>query len=292
MTKAWQVYYNSVFGAIGALIAWLVLGQIDTTTWNVHLGNLFVGAGIGLFIGGSLGVVDGLFVKRSVAKTFLGVLGGALAGMVSGLVGLFLGGVVFDLIEGGLIARILGWLTFGAFLGLGQGLVSWHWKRAAYGFIGGTVAGLVGGALYELFTQAFLQQSDQAQVFLSAVGLVLIGISLGFIIPLSVTIISGLMAQRGLVVYLNGPRQGTEIELIGRATIGSSDACDVYVPDRSVEKQQAQIEKGSKGFEILNLGNSKPFYAGQTLVHPGYSVLLANDTIIQMGEIQLRFQSW
>lgn len=243
MTKAWQVYYNSVFGAIGALIAWLVLGQIDTMTWNVHLGNVFVGAGIGLFIGGSLGVVDGLFVKRSVAKTLLGVLGGALAGMVSGLVGLFLGGVVFDLIEGGLIARILGWMTFGAFLGLGQGLVNWHWKRAVYGFIGGTVAGLVGGALYELFTQAFLQQSDQAQVFLSAVGLVLIGISLGFIIPLSVTIIGGLMAQRGLVVYLNGPRKGTEIELIGRATIGSSDACDVYVPDRSVEKQQAQIEK-------------------------------------------------
>ena len=292
MTKAWQVYYNSVFGSIGALIAWLVLGQIDTTTWNVHLGNVFVGAGIGLFIGGSLGVVDGLFVKRSVGKTLLGVLGGALAGMVSGLVGLFLGGVVFDLIEGGLIARILGWLTFGAFLGLGQGLVNWHWKRAVYGFIGGTVAGLVGGALYELFTQVFLQQSDQAQVFLSAVGLILIGVSLGFIIPLSVTIIGGLMAQRGLVVYLNGPRKGTEIELIGRATIGSSDACDVYVPDRSVEKQQAQIEKGSKGFEILNLGNSKSFYAGQTLVHPGYSVLLANDTIIQMGEIQLRFQSW
>ena len=291
MTKAWQVYYNSIFGAIGALIAWLVLGQIDTTSWNVHLGNMFIGAGVGLFIGSSLGIVDGLFVKRSIKKLILGLFGGALAGLISGLIGLLLGGVVFDLIEGGLIARILGWMTFGTFLGLGQGLVSWHMKRAMYGFFGGTLAGLIGGALYELFTQLFLQQSGDAQVFLSAVGLILIGVSLGIIIPLSVTFISGMMAQRGLIIYLNGPRKGTEIELIGHAIMGSSDACDVYVPDRKMEKQQAQIEKSSKGFEITNCGDSQSFYVGQTLVQPGYSFELTDATIIQMGEIQFSFRT-
>ncbi len=292
MTKVWQVYYNSVLGAMGALTAWLLLGQIDTTAWNVNLDNLITGAGIGLFIGVSLGIVDGLLVKRSLKITLVGMFGGAFAGLLSGMIGLFLGGIVFNFIEGGFIARILGWMIFGAFLGLGQGLIKWRLKRALYGFIGGTLAGFVGGALYEIFTQLFLQHSSRVQVFLSALGLVLIGVSLGVLIPLSVTLISGLMSQRGIFIYLNGPRKGTEIELIGQATLGSSDACDVYIPDRNIEKQQAQVFLGSQGFEIYNLGKSQSFYLGQSLIEPGTSATLPNDSILQIGSIQLSFKAW
>jgi len=287
MTKAWQFYYNSILGAIGALTAWLLLGQIDTSAWNVNLDNLITGAGIGLFIGASLGIVDGLLVKRSYKITFLGLFGGAFAGLLSGMSGLFLGGIVFNFIKGGFIARILGWTIFGAFLGLGQGLINWRLKRALYGFIGGTLAGFIGGALYEIFTQLFLQHSARAQVFLSALGLVLIGVSLGVL-----TFISGLMSQRGVFLYLNGPRKGTEIELIGQATLGSSDACDVYIPDRSIEKQQAQVYLGSQGFEIQNYGKMQSFYLGQSLISPGTSSALTNDSILQIGSIQLSFKAW
>ena len=292
MTKVWQVYYDSILGAIGAIFAWLLLGQIDTTSWNIHLANLLTGAGVGLFIGAALGIVDGLLVRRSIKKTIVGLLGGAFAGLISGMTGLFLGGVVFNLIEGGFIARILGWMVLGAFLGLGQGLINWNKKRALNGFLGGMLAGLIGGALYEIFTQLFLQQSANAQIFLSAVGLMLIGISLGIIIPLSVTLIGGIMSQRGLIVYLNGPRKGTEIEIIGRAILGSSDACDIYVPDKSIEKQQAQLNIGSEGFMISNFGSFKSFYLGQSLIKPGNSGPISNGSTIQMGNIQLLFKSW
>lgn len=292
MTKAWQIYYNAVFGAIGALIAWLVVGQFDATSWDIHLANLFIGAGVGFFIGGALGTVEGLVVKRSFLRTLLGALGGAFAGALSGMIGLLFGGLVFVLIEGGLIARMLGWMALGTFLGLGQGLISLRFKRAAYGLVGGAVAGLVGGALYELFTQVFLEQSEQAQVVLSAVGLILIGMSLGIIIPLSVSMIGALMAQRGLVVYLNGPRRGTEIELIGSASLGSSDACLVYVPDKNIEKKQAQIDKGRQGFEIRNIGAQRSFLVNQQAIPPGQSAVLQNGAMIQMGDIQLRFQAY
>jgi hypothetical protein len=292
MTKVWQVYYDSILGAIGAIFAWLLLGLIDTTTWNIHLANLLTGAGVGLFIGSALGMVDGLLVKRSFKKTIIGLLGGATAGVISGMIGLFLGGVIFNLIEGGFIARILGWMVFGAFLGLGQGLINWNKKLALYGFLGGFLAGLIGGALYEIFTQLFLQQSADAQIFLSAFGLMLIGISVGIIIPLTVTIIGGVMSQRGLIVYLNGPRKGTEIEIIGGAILGSSDACDIYIPDNNIEKQQAQISLGSEGFMLSNFGSSQSFYLGQSLIRPGNSDPISSGSTIQMGNIQLLFKSW
>ncbi|MBN2548151.1 MAG: FHA domain-containing protein [Anaerolineales bacterium] len=290
MTKAWQVYYNAVFGAIGALIAWLLVGAIKTTSWNIHLANMFMGAGVGLFIGASLGLVDGLLVKRSIAPTVIGVLGGAAVGMFSGLVGLLLGGLGFVLIQGGLIARMLGWMALGAFLGLGQGLLGLQLKRALYGLAGGAVAGLIGGILYEILTQVFINQSEQVQLFLSAVGLVLIGVSLGVILPLSVSIIGGLLEQRSLVVYQSGPRSGTEVELIGSADLGSSDACQVYIQDRSVEKKQALIERAPKGFEIRNVGAQQTFWVNQRPVPPAVSVNLEQGAIIQMGDIRLRFQ--
>ena len=324
MTKLWQFYYNAIFGAIGGLIAWLVIGQVDTTAWGVHLANAFTGAGIGFFIGGALGTVEGLLVKRSLVRTVTGVMGGTIAGLISGLLGLLLGGVVFVLIQGGLIARILGWMALGIFLGLGLGVISWQVRRAIYGLVGGALAGLVGGALYELFTQAFLQQSEVAQMFLSAAGLVLIGSSLGIIIPLSISVIGGLMAERGLVVYMNGPRRGMEVELIGAAELGSSDACQVYVPDPSVEKRQALISRNrdarhraahdrapsekdarrrdSSGseitrseitrFEIQNVGSRQSLWVDQAQILPGQSASLPHGAQITLGEIQLRFQQY
>jgi hypothetical protein len=292
MTKAWQIYYNAILGALGALVAWSLVGQVNTTSWNIHLANLFAGAGVGLFIGAALGVVEGLIVKRSLVRTLIGVVGGAVVGVISGMAGLLVGGVVFVLIGGGLVARVLGWISLGAFLGLGQGLVSLNGKRALYGLVGGIVAGLVGGLCYEVFTQLFLEQSSQVQVFLSAVGLVLIGVSLGIIIPLSVSIISSLRDERGLIVYLEGPRKGTEVEVVGSASMGSSDACEVYVQDKRMEKKQAEISRGVQAFEIRNIGALQSFYVDQTLLAPGQSMALQSGALIQMGEILMRFQTY
>ena len=285
MTKFWQIYYNAVFGAIGGLLAWLVVGTISTGGWEVHLANAFVGAGIGLFIGGALGMVEGLFIKRSVLRTITGGFRGVIAGVIGGGFGLLFGGITFLLFEGGLVARMLGWMALGLFLGLGQGVLSFKFKRAFYGLIGGTIAGLVGGALYEVFTQAFLEQSADAQVYLSAVGLILIGMSLGSIIPLTIEI-----AREGLIVILTGRRANTEVSVIGDTLIGSSDACEVYIPDTSVDKKQAVVTKDGQDFVIRNRGDQS-FTVNQTLVSSGDQVPLGREAQIQMGETLLSFRA-
>lgn len=291
MTKFWQVYYHGVFGAVGALIAWQIIGLVDTSTWNVHLANLATGSGFGLVVGAALGIVDGALVRRSPVWTLIGAGGGAAVGALSGLLGLWLGGIIFIKIGGGLLARVLGWIVFGACLGAGMGAVRLSFKRAVYGVVGGALGGLLGGLLYELFTQLFLQRSEQVQMVLSALGLALMATALGVMIPLAVTVIGVWRAERGLIVYLNGPRQGTEIELVGPVAVGSSDACEVYVPDVHVEKRQAKIYNGSQGFWVRNIGALQPFYVDQSLVTPGRELTLPDGAFLQFGEISLRFQA-
>ena len=211
MTKFWQIYYNTIFGAIGGLIAWFIIGIIPTGSWNVHVANAFAGAGIGLLIGAALGTVEGLLVKRSVPRAVNGALTGGGVGLIGGAIGLFIGGVIFVILQGGLIGRVLGWIFLGLFLGLGQNILGFRTKRVVYGLAGGIIAGLIGGALYEIFTQVFIDQSGKAQVFLGAAGIILIGMSLGSIIALTYQI-----AREGLVVVMNGRRANTEVNRAGR----------------------------------------------------------------------------
>ncbi|NPV55457.1 MAG: FHA domain-containing protein [Anaerolineae bacterium] len=302
MTKAWQIYYNAVLGAIGGLLGWLIIGQIPTGDWDVHLANAVSGLVIGLFIGGSIGAVEGLFVKRSVGRTLLGVLGGAFAGALSGALGLLLGGLAFVLLGellgdaslslgslninlGLLLARMLGWMALGLFLGLGQGILSLRIKRASFSLLGGTIAGLVGGAVYEVLTQLFIQQSGEIQVFLSAVALVLIGVALGGIIAATVE-----LAKDARTIVLTGRRANTEVSIIGKATLGSSDACDIYIPDEGVEKQHGILEKRGDSFVLINNGHSQPISAGGKVIPPGGSQRLDDGMIITVGAVQLKFR--
>jgi len=291
MSKAWQIYYNTIFGAFGGLVAWSVLGSIPTTQWNVHLANSFNGAGIGLFIGLFLGIVEGLFVKRSLRSVVFGAFWGGFVGVFAGMVGLFTGGVVFLIVKGGLIARMLGWLALGIFLGLGQGLISLKFQRTAYSLVGGALAGLVGGALYETFTQLYLQQSAEVQIILGAVGLILIGMSLGSIIPISVALIGRGLKQRGIVVILTGRRANMEIEIINSATLGSSDACDIFVPENGIEKKQAMISKGPQGFQIQNMSQSTSMTVNSSILAPHANAQLPDNAIIHVGQSQLRFKA-
>lgn len=290
MTKSLQIYYNAIFGGIGGLLAWIVMGLIPSLTWDVHLANAFNGAGIGLFIGAMLGMVEGLLIKRTFGRTVIGLFSNGCAGLVSGVVGLTVGGILFVALSGGMAARILGWAMLGLCLGLGEGVVSRKFKRASYGLVGGALAGLVGGALYEFFTYTFLEQSDRAQMFLSAVGLIFVGMCLGSILPLSIDVIGRVLAERGVVIIRSGRRANTEIDFVGSATLGSSDACDVYIPDKRVDKQQAEIVRKKKTFQIRNTGIQE-FFVDNRPVLPGASAEIASGAQILMGDNHCEFRA-
>jgi hypothetical protein len=204
-------------------------------------------------------------------------------GFFGGAAGLFLGGLIFVVLQGGLIPRMIGWMLLGLALGLGQSVISRQLKRISYSAVGGTVAGLIGGLLYELFTHVFIHQSGQAQVYLSALGLLLIGACLGFIIPITLEI-----AREGMIIILNGRRANMEYSIIGQTTLGSSDACEVYIPDKSVAQQQAIITKTGGEFVIQNISNQF-FIVNQATAQPGQSLPLQDGSLIQFGETRLKF---
>lgn len=252
MSKTLQIYYNAVFGAIGGLLGWLIVGSFDTTDWSIWLTFPFAGAGVGLFVGGMVGAVEGAVIKQSIQRAFLGTMSGALAGMVSGLLGLLIGEAFFLWLEGGLLGRAMGWLLLGLFLGIGQGIVARSQRRASYGAIGGTLAGAVGGLIYESTTQAFLQQGDTVQMVVGALGLILIGACLGAIIPLTIIIVGA----RGTLFVRTGRKEGLEKPIVDALTLGSYDGCEVYLPgDPSVEKKHARVYRQGKQFFVEDLNS-------------------------------------
>lgn len=291
MSKRLQIYYNAVFGAIGGLLGWLAVGSFSTGEWLIWLAYAFVGSGVGLCIGAMVGAVEGAIVKRSLLRAVTGALLGGLAGMVSGLFGLIIGEIGFLVMQGGLVGRSLGWMFLGLFLGLGEGVVSRKLKRASYGTVGGAIAGLVGGLLYETMTRLFLERSEQVQMVVGALGLIVIGACLGGIIPATVEVIAR-VAGRGTLVVLNGRRQGLERSVVDAVTLGSYDGCDIYLPgDMGIDAMHAQVYKGSSAFFVRNISRKAlPLQIGGETLMPerGERPLRSNEELV-LGQTAIRF---
>jgi hypothetical protein len=289
MTRRMQIYYNAVFGAIGGLVAWLLVGLLPTATWNLWLAVAFIGAGAGLFIGGAVGMVEGAVVKRSAVQALLGLILGGVAGLLSGLVGLLIGQAAFLVSGGGFLGRALGWTALGLCLGAGQGVINRKPRRTFYGLLGGTLAGLVGGLVYEGVTQLFLQSSDTAQVFLGALGLTLIGASLGGITALSVELIER-VAGRGMLIVHSGRRAGTEVSVTDVVTLGSYDGCDVYLPgDQAIAKQHARVARQGPNFVVQDLASPSGTFVGTMRVPAGGHLLKDGDQV-RLGSTLVEFR--
>jgi hypothetical protein len=257
MNRILQIYFNAVSGALGGLIGWFIVGSVSTGEWNILIAYTFVGAGVGLCIGMMTGAVTGLVVRGSLPRAVLGAALGAIAGLISGMLGLLIGEGVFLALGGGVIGRSLGWTLLGLFLGIGDGVTSLKIKRASYGAIGGLLAGMVGGLIYEAMTQLFLSQSDTVQMIVGAFGLILIGACLGGIIPLSIEII-GELTGRGTLQVLNGRRKDLVVSVIDSVTLGSYDGCEVYLPgDPGIAKKHVVVYKGAGGFFVRDLGTER-----------------------------------
>jgi len=253
---------------------------VSTGSWNILVAYAFVGAGVGLCIGALTGMVDGAVVKRSPRRAAIGAVLGGAAGLVSGVLGLLIGEAVFLLIGGGIIGRALGWLLLGLFLGIGEGVVSRSTKRASYGAIGGTLAGLLGGLIYEGMTQIFMKRGDTAQMIAGAIGLVLIGASLGAIIPLTI----GVMGGKGTLRVRNGKREGLELTIVDAVSIGSYDGCQLYLPgDPAVAPKHARVYRKGNQFFLEDLASAGGTTVDGTRIAAGGIVELKRGTKIQIG---------
>lgn len=285
MSKALQIYYTAVLGALGGLLGWWLMGSLPTDALGIWAAYPLVGAGLGVAIAGCVAATEGALVKRRALRAMADMLRGALSGAALGLLGLVLAELGFLAIGGGFVGRTLGWMLLGLAIGLGEPLLSRRLRRAAHGAAGGAVGGAVGGALYEALTLLFLRQGEQVQMLAGGVGLMLLGACIGACIPLA----RYALASAELRV-LSGAQAGLVREVTDTASIGRSDCCDLYLPDRRAAWNHARVRRTARGFslEVLPEAEGGALLGGQ-VIYPGSSAPLADGAQITIGETTILF---
>ncbi|GAB4441617.1 MAG: hypothetical protein OHK0015_39140 [Chloroflexi bacterium OHK40] len=285
MSKWLQIYYSALFGALGGLAGWWLVGSVATQAWGVWVAALAVGAGLGGCLGAFVAASDGAVVKRKPVRAMRdGILGG-LAGLVAGACGMLLAQAAFLALQGGWEGRALSWMLLGLLIGAGDLLVSRRPRRAAYAALGGLAGGLAGGLLYEGLTRLFLSTSGPAQVWLSGIGLVIVGACIGALIPLARQVLAA-----GELRVLRGEQAGLVRELSDTASIGRYDGNDLYLPDAGVAWRHAVVRRAGDGFELAVLPDTDATArVGEHHLGPGTSWPLRSGDRIRIGGAELEF---
>jgi hypothetical protein len=241
MTRIMRLYYYGVAGAIGGLIAWQLSNLIGLSfTPILYLNEMIVGAVIGLCIGVSIGLVEGV-LRQNLVYSLRSVAVFAGLGAAGGAIGLPLAEGLFQLSGGIIFGRLFGWAVFGLLIGLAAGWMGGAqvWKSGLGGFIGGLTGGVILSSLQRWLSDALMGK---------AIGLILLGTSIGVFIALIVYLLS-----RAWIVVKSGKLKGMEFVLdkfmkqkSPSAFIGSDALkAEIVLPDPDIAPQHAML----KGFE-------------------------------------------
>jgi tetrahydromethanopterin S-methyltransferase subunit G len=250
-----RTYYYAVLGAMGGLAGWVISNLLGLSfTPSLYVSEALVGSLIGLCVGVLIGAAEGLVTLNLVHAARAGGFG-ALLGLLAGSVGLPLGELLFQSIGAGPVGRALGWALFGLLIGLAEGVGgrSQIWKGALGGFAGG----LVGGALLE-GSRGWLANPLLGK----AVGLILLGASVGALIALIAVLLS-----RAWLEVVSGKLKGTEFILDkfmkpgGPSAVLGSDAlkAEIALPDPDVAPQHAMLSGTGMHFVLKDMSTSGTF---------------------------------
>jgi hypothetical protein len=249
-----RIWYNAVFGALGGLLAWTLIGLVlrfqTTNTTLLFVKDALQGAVVGLCIGLALGMVEGLLVSRSARRTLRGGCLGALIGLVAGLVGLVLGEVIYLAAGGGVWPRAVGWAVFGLLIGTSEGIAAGSKNTAGYGALGGLLGGLIGGATYErtsLLVRSLTHNRDLSLTLGGALGLMILGACIGAFTTLAVDIL-----RKAWLKGVYGKLEGQTLTVTkAETTLGRGEKCDIRIPgDPTVAEQHAAILQTPQGFVL------------------------------------------
>jgi hypothetical protein len=280
-----RTYYFAVLGALGGLFGWQVAEALGLAGGeSAYASGALQGGAVGLCVGLFIGFSEGL-----ATRSFLRVV---RAGLISGLIGLAggaLGGVAgevvlrFDVSQ--TLSRALSWAGFGLLVGLAQGITGG--TQLYKGALGGVIGGAVGGAVLELVRTAL------GDLLLGkAVGLVLMGGSVGAFVALIVVLLS-----RAWLEVRSGKMQGTEfildkfLPLKGPAAIiGSSPLkADIALMDPDVAPQHAQLKGADTHVTLsdMSMGDQGTYVDGKRVeVHR-----LANRQVIRVGHTEMVYHA-
>jgi hypothetical protein len=279
MNRRMRTYYYAVLGAIGGLIGWQISNLLGLSfTKNIYLSEMIVGALVGLSIGITIGVAEGLLTRNLVQAGRSGLLSGLL-GLLAGALGLPLSEWLFQTVGAGFIGRGLGWGLYGLIIGMVEGIFgrSQLWK----GLLGGLLGGVVGGMLLEA-SQLLLKDTLAGK----AIGLMLVGASIGAFISLIVVLLA-----RAWLEVTSGKLKGTEfildkfIKAGGPAVaIGSSPLkSEIVLPDPDIAPQHAMLTGDGSHFTLKDMSLNGTFINNQRIERSR----LTNHCTIHMGNTDM-----
>lgn len=294
-----RVYYNAVFGGLGGLIAWMVLGvlgvRIMETTGEFLLNGALIGCAIGYLVVSVEAIRDRSLVRFSYHASYglvLGAIGGAIGMLVGEWVNAGIAGWVgadregsFFYVLGTMLARGLGWMFLGVAVGMSEGVISRSMGKFSYGAFGGLIGGFVGGALFNLF-HVIARRQGASSLLAGAIGLVILGACIGALSALVKAVF-----QPASVKVLRGWQEGREYPLDKLATlVGRDEHADIALfRDMRIEKQHAFIKREGNRFILVN-NNAPPDYTRVNGAPVSQFRDLQDGDRIELGRVVLRFQ--
>jgi len=274
-------------GGLGGSAAWIFILWLSAAADQGLQTEIMLGALAGMFIGAFIWSHEALVgrqylsaMKRAAIGAAAGLLGGAAGAGLGNTTFTALGMVVAEL--GGFTASLgmalsvaLGWAILGATVGLSGGMMIRSRERTFYGFIGGALGGLFGGALfYEL---------SATSLWSALAGLMLLGMSIGGFISL----VEEAFVSATLKV-VKGRHLGRAFPLLKDLNVvGRDDRSDVCLSGaEGVGLEHAVIKRNKGHFSIETNEQGKAVYVNQKMTRS--SSLLDGD-VVRVGSVLLLF---
>jgi len=306
-----RVYFNTVLGALGGLLGWVlfsIFGDARASeqafAWRLLLDGAFIGGGIGYLVVSVEAVLDRSWLRFARLSTYgvvLGALGGAVGLFVAERVNFWLVNLVKDSGPGlrflaQVFARALGFVFLGLAVGFSEGVAARSLGRMSYGTIGGGLGGFLGGASFGAVYLLTVRPepsgtiatglSNPTTALAGAVGLVILGACIGALSALVKDVF-----QPASLRVLRGWQEGREYPLDKVDTlVGRDEHADIALfRDMRVEKRHVIIQRDGGRYLLLNNG-APPEH---TLVNDAPVAQLCelhDGDRIRLGNIVLRFQ--
>lgn len=292
-----RIYFNTVYGALGGLLGWMLLsifGRDSADTEQLLVNGALVGAGIGYLVVSVEAIRDRSWLRFGRLASYgllLGAVGGA-AGMLLAEqinfvlvrhIGAIRGSSVAFLLT--VLARGLGFLVLGAAVGFSEGIAARSLGKLSYGTLGGTLGGFLGGCLFGL---VYLLTRDRSGAAVAgATGLVIMGACIGALSAL----VQGVF-QTASVRVVRGWQEGREYSLHRDATLlGRDEHADIALfRDMKVEKRHVVIQR-REGRYVLQNNGAPAEWTRVNDVPIAQSCELNDGDRIQLGNVLLRFQT-
>lgn len=293
MTFRLFIYYSAICGGWAAFLGW-VIGRLLSP--GGFAGAVVQGFLLGLLIALALGIVDAKWITGtgSLPRVGAAVLGGSLGGILSAVIGELLVEVSGMLAP---VMQILGWTLTGLLIGISvssydlvgslrtKGGATPSLRKVRNGLLGGASGGCVGGIIM-VGLAAGLESLIRDRNFLSptAIGLVILGLSIGLMIGLAQVIL-----KEAWIKVETGFKAGRELILAKpEVTIGRAEGNDIGLfGDTTVERTHARILHQGAQYLLSDEGSSEGTYVNdQRVTQP---VQLRDGDAIRIGKNVLRF---